>query len=161
MKQPILELWLIYGLLPHAPNYDHCVHYSADTHEPPEICGHGDRLPWSAQKRRHQQNGAEMNDRRRCKRGTGLWRAYGWPLGDERHDDKLQSDQGARGRSDTYIEAIPFGHLRHDAAHPLCACRSRALPFYFLSLFTFALRGMILTVAERARAPIIGLRYGL
>ena len=74
MKQPVLELRSVYGLPSHAPSDDHRVRCAAEAHEAPKSCDDGDRLPWSAQHRRQEQDGAEMNDRRRRKRGAGLCR---------------------------------------------------------------------------------------
>ena len=50
MKQPVLELWLVYRLRSHAPDYDHRVRYSTEAGESPKSCDETDRLPWGAQK---------------------------------------------------------------------------------------------------------------
>jgi hypothetical protein len=50
-----------------------------------------------------------MNDRWAAKCGTGLSPTDSRPLGNERQDDELQSNESARGRPDNYVEAVPFG----------------------------------------------------
>ena len=36
-----------------------------------------------------------------------------WPLCDERENDELQPDQGARRRTHDHVEAVPFGEQGH------------------------------------------------
>ena len=52
-----------------------------------------------------------MNDRRGFKCGAGVRRTQRGPLGDERHDDELQSNQGTRRRSDDDVKAVPSREL--------------------------------------------------
>src|SRR6266513_1253457 len=72
-----------------------------------------DRLPGSAQDCRQKQGRAEVNDRRCREGGAGLRRSQRRPLGNERQDDELQTDQGTCSRTDDDVKAIPFGELRH------------------------------------------------
>src|SRR5207245_7852358 len=59
------------------------------------------------------QGRAEVNDRRRREGGAGVRRSQRRPLGDERQNDELQTDQGTCSRTDDHVKAIPFGELRH------------------------------------------------
>jgi len=59
-------------LKPYAPSYDYRVRGATKAYDAPKRCGRRDRWPGSAEKRRQQQRGAEMNDRRRRKCGAGL-----------------------------------------------------------------------------------------
>jgi hypothetical protein len=86
----------------------------------------GECVPRSAQKRGQKQSSAEMNDRRRSERGTGLLRTQRRPVGNQRHHDELQSDQGTCRRCDDEVEAVPFGQLWHESAHSA----NRSKPYF-------------------------------
>ena len=47
VKQPILELWFVYGLNSHAPSYDHGVGCSAEANKSPKSSNDSDYLPRS------------------------------------------------------------------------------------------------------------------
>src|SRR5437868_4263652 len=57
-----------------------------------------------------------MNDCRGRKCGSGLRRTKWGPLGNERYNDELQSNQGTCGRADDYVKAVPFCQLGHVVA---------------------------------------------
>jgi hypothetical protein len=54
-----------------------------------------------------------MNDGRRRKCSNTLRYTLCRTLGNERHNDKLQSNQGTRSRADNYIEVFPSGERCH------------------------------------------------
>src|SRR5579864_169750 len=117
MKQPVLKLRLVYGLLPHTPDNDYRVRHSADAYEAPKNSEGGDSLPWSTHKRRQEKSDAKMDDRGAGKRGTGLGHTCCRPFSNQRQHDELQSDQRARGGPNDYVKAVPLGEFLHDDAH--------------------------------------------
>ena len=78
---------------PHAPSDNDRVRCSTKAYEAPKSCDRRDRWSGSVEKRRQLQRDAEMNDRRRRKRGAGLRGGYRRPLDNERHDHELKADQ--------------------------------------------------------------------
>jgi hypothetical protein len=58
-----------------------------------------------------------MNLGRAAEPSAGLGRACRWPLGNQREDNELQSDQGSGGRPDDDVEAVPLGEFGHDEIH--------------------------------------------
>src|ERR1700685_26843 len=111
VTQPILKYWLVGSLLSHTPDHDQLVHDSGEAQKTPKNCGDGNGWPRSMQKRRQKQNDAEVNDRGTSECGASLSRTCDGPVGDQRKNNKLQSDQGARSRSDDYVEVVPFGEF--------------------------------------------------
>jgi len=54
-----------------------------------------------------------MNDRGRGKGSPDVRSLDLRPLGDQRHDDKLQADEGSGGPAHDQIKAVPFSKLCH------------------------------------------------
>ena len=67
-------------------------------------------MPWRTQNPCQQQYGPKVDDGRSRKGMAGLRRtcSHG-PAGNERQDDELQSNQGARRGPDDYVEILPRG----------------------------------------------------
>jgi len=110
MKQPIFEHRLVCALPEHPADYNCRVRYPAEAEHAPQNCSRMDLLPRRTQNSSLQQYGAKVDNGRRRKCMSRLRSAgSNGPAGNERQDDELQSNQGARRRSDNYVEILPHG----------------------------------------------------
>src|SRR5215472_13472143 len=68
------------------------------------------------QQHRQKQGGTEMNDGGTAKSSASLSHSFCRPVGNQREDDELQSDQRAGRRSDDDVEVVPSGEFCHGFA---------------------------------------------
>jgi len=92
-------------------SYNRDVHDAAQTGESPEGCWKDDRVPRHGDGRGQQQDRAEVDDGRRGKGGARFPGKHFRVVGNERQDNELEPDEGARGPADDQAKSAPFGEF--------------------------------------------------
>ena len=114
MEEPVFELGDVGGLASHAEGDGGGIDESDETAGFEEGGDGEDAVPRSGECRGEEEGGREVDDGGGGKGCADLREFRGeWGgargIGDEGHDDELESDEGTGGRADDDVEVLPFG----------------------------------------------------